>query len=473
MFNQVLFYFLTLTLAFVLLYPKFPLINIAGIYVSIRIEDLIILFIFFIWFLSQLKNLSKILKLTIIQLFLLFWAIGLVSLLSAFLITYFVPPYLGVLHWLRRIETMSLFFVAAATLKSVKQLRIFLIVMLLVVLAVTVYGFGQVYLNFPVISTTNSEFAKGLILRLTPGARPNSTFAGHYDLAVFLSVALIFLGTLFFHYKKIWPKVLIVLAGIFSAGLLGLTAARASFAATLISLALVFWVTGKRILIVGLIAASLVILIASPQLRQRLVATLTVNIIGGGGPKYEVPKEVLELQERQQTGSYSAEIINASASTTGTATMLPRDIAPGEPINTTELGVERSFNIRTDVEWPRAVAAFEKNPLLGTGYASLTDPKGNALATDNDYLRSLGETGILGTISLGLIFLLIFKKLTRGIRERKGLERLFLIGTLYSLIAVLLTGVVIDVLEASKIATLLWVMLGMGYAVANNYEEDN
>src|SRR5205814_2283829 len=46
---------------------------------------------------------------------------------------------------------------------------------------------------------------------------------------------------------------------------------------------------------------------------------------------------------------------------------------------------DRSTSIRLNVEWPRAVRALTKNPLLGTGYSSIT------LATDNDYLRALGE----------------------------------------------------------------------------------
>ena len=454
-------------MGFILLYPKFPLLVVTGTYVPVRIEDLLIAFLLLLWFLSNLKNLRHLIKQPITQIFLLFWGIGFLSLMSAFLITYFVPYHLGILHWLRRIEDMSLFFVAATTLKNIAQIKVFLVTILIVAVIVSVYGFGQVYFHFPVVSTTNSEFSKGLVLELSPGARPNSTFAGHYDLAIFLSVVLIFISTLFFYYPKIWQKILLILTGILSAGLLGLTAARASFAATIISLILVFWSTGKKILIVGLIIASLVILVASPQLRHRLVATITVNLLSGGGPKYTLPSTL--PQPSGVVNKFSSELMNASGSATGSP-KLPRDIAPGEPINTTELGVERSFNIRTDVEWPRAYMAFKKNPLLGTGYASLIDIKGNALATDNDFLRSLGETGILGTAALILCFYLISKKIIKAIKLKQDLEKIFLIASFYSALAILLTGTVIDVFEASKVATLLWVMLGMAWAVASDYE---
>ena len=81
-------------------------------------------------------------------------------------------------------------------------LWILLGILALTVLTVNGYALGQQYLDWPVISTTNSEFSKGLILRLTPGARVNSTFAGHYDLAVFLAMAIVILTALFFAVSK-------------------------------------------------------------------------------------------------------------------------------------------------------------------------------------------------------------------------------------------------------------------------------
>ena len=114
--------------------------------------------------------------------------------------------------------------------------------------------------------------------------------------------------------------------------------------------------------------------------------------------------------------------------------------------------------------------ADDSADIFSRNQSSLTDDKGNALATDNDYLRSLGETGILGTISLMLVFAIILKKVFRAMRQKKDFERYFLIGVFYSTVVILLTGTVIDVFEASKVATLLWIMLGMGWAVANDYD---
>lgn len=474
-----LFYLLLFDIVFIILYPKFPLLNIKGTYVAIRIEDFLIALTLLSWFLINLKKIPVILSKTVTQTFILFWLAGLLSVIAGIYAAYEVRSHLGILHWLRRVEMMGLFFVAATTLKNINQAKLILKTLIVVNLIVVLYGFGQIFLEFPVISTTNKEFSKGLILKLTEGARPNSTFAGHYDLAVYLSIILTFLGAYFFFYedkrnifKNYLQKGLIFFSGIGSFILLAFTAARISFVATLVSLTVVFWLTGKKLLIIGLIFLSLFAVAVVPELRHRLVATITVNIIGGGGPKYQPPPGTVNIftpDNAVDLASKAAVIkdlieSSKSASLSAKESTVSADIALGEPINTTELGVYRSLNIRTDVEWPRAVRAFNKNPVTGTGYSSLT------IATDNDFLRSLGETGIFGTLSLILVFLVILKTYFKGLKKVSGFERLFIISVIGAIISVLLTGIFIDVLEASKIAAVLWFMMGAGFAIASNYQ---
>ena len=118
--------------------------------------------------------------------------------------------------------------------------------MLVVTLVIIMYGFGQQWLSFPVISTTNREFSKGLILFLTPGARINSTFAGHYDLGIYMSLFLTVAIALLFYLKKIWHKLLI--SGISFLGfiVLALTAARVSFASMVVGVIGLLWVIGQK-----------------------------------------------------------------------------------------------------------------------------------------------------------------------------------------------------------------------------------
>lgn len=476
-----LFTLLLIDICFIILYPKFPLINVSGTYVAIRIEDILIALTLGLWLFNNLKNAWKLLSKSITQSFILFWIAGFISILAGVYAAYEVTPHLGFLHWIRRIEVMGLFFVAATTIKNQLQVKLILKTLIVVNLIVVLYGFGQIFLDFPVISTTNREFSKGLILKLTPGARPNSTFAGHYDLAVYLSMILTFLGAYFFYFegkknslKNYLQKGLMFVSGIGSFILLAFTAARLSFVATLGSLVIVLWLTGKKLLIIGLIVLSLFAVAVVPELRHRLVATITVNLIGGGGPKYSPPPGKVNIftpENQTSVASKAAvikETIEATKSGTASATeaTVSADIAPGEPINTTELGVYRSFNIRTDVEWPRALRAFSKNPVSGTGYSSLT------IATDNDFLRSLGETGLLGTLSLILIFWIIIKTYLKNLKNLGNFEKLFIISVIGSILAVLTTGLFIDVLEASKVATFFWFILGVGWAVVKGYKEE-
>ena len=464
-FKKYFFGVILLLLVFIPLYPKFPLFNIPGTYVAVRAEDFLIAAAIFLWLIGHLFKLKGYVSETVYQAFVLFWLIGGLSLLSAILVTYFVTPHLGFLHWFRRVEYMSLFIIAATSVSSIKQAKWSVGVLFVTALAVIVYGFGQIWLEFPVISTTNKEFSKGLVLALTNGARVNSTFAGHYDLAVYLSLVLVIAASLFFYYKKIIVRVPVMVTAISSFILLGFTAARVSFVATLLGIALVFWLNKKRLLLVGLVIATLAILAAVPDLRHRMVETVTVNLMGGGGPKYTPPPGTVTkfTPKQKQADGINSPVSTSSAAETGAIAV---DTVPGEPINTTELGVYRSFGIRFNVEWPRALNAFYKNPLLGTGYSSLT------IATDNGYLRSLGETGLLGTLSLGLIFFIIIKKMLRFLKGSSGFPRFFIVGLLCSIIVFLVTATFIDVLEASKVAEIFWLILGLGWGMMRVYDHE-
>jgi O-antigen ligase len=118
---------------------------------------------------------------------------------------------------------------------------------------------------------------------------------------------------------------------------------------------------------------------------------------------------------------------------------------------------DRSTNIRLDVEWPRAIRALTKNPLLGTGYSSIT------LATDNEYLRSLGEVGILGTLSFLLCFVLVLGEIVKGFFGEKKFttKKLLIAGAIGMLAGSFLNMVFIDILEASKFAIMFWLFLGI------------
>lgn len=461
LYRKILFFLVLFLFMFIPLYPKFPLINVSGTFVAIRLEDFAIALAVSLWgiYIVLSDQLRSFLKDKLNLAILLFFFIGCVSTFSAVFLTHTASLHLSVLNFLRRVEFMILLPVVATVVSSKKHLVWILIFLALTVLSVNLYALGQQYLDWPVISTTNSEFSKGLILRLTPGARVNSTFAGHYDLAVFLAMAIVVLAALFFAVRKTLKIPIILLIGL-SGLVLIMTAARLSFVAAFVGVisALVLAKKRKYILVISLFIIA--ILIYPSQLRDRFISTITVNIFHQG-QRYEGKTQDQKVRSKLNIPtlaiktSSSSSVTSSFASSSGqTAT----DIAPGEPVDTTQLGVYRSFEIRYKIEWPRAITAFVKNPFLGTGYSSID------IATDNDFLRSLGEVGILGTLAFVLVLTETAKKIFYGIKNGSKLIRFFSAGVLAMLIAFIVNGLFIDVFEASKVASLFWMMLGLNLA---------
>lgn len=457
LFRKVLFWLVFILLAFIPLYPKFPLFSVSGTFVAIRAEDVLIAILVVVWtvFMTASKKWEMFFNNRLTKALGLFLFIGALSIFSAIYITHTVTFKLSVLHYLRRVEYMILLPICYFALSSKKQLRYWLALFFIVVVLVNIYALGQRYLHFPVVSTTNSEFSKGLILYLTSGARVSSTFAGHYDLAIFLSMMLIAGAGLFFLIKRIWIKIVILMISLMSLVVLIMTAARVSFIAAIAGMMLYLFLIGKRMVVLLLIILASLILIYPSQLRDRLISTVTINL-EKQGTRYsgstEIQRQRSDFNIPTLTTKTSTKSGNAFESTESGAAA---DIVPGEPIDTTELGVYRSFGIRLNYEWPAAIRAFEKNPLLGTGYSSL------GIATDNDLLRSLGEVGLMGTMAFVLIILVISKRFWKNIRYDNRFVRYISALGLSTIFGFLINSSFIDAFEASKVATLFWMILGI------------
>lgn len=171
-----------------------------------------------------------------------------------------------------------------------------------------------------------------------------------------------------------------------------------------------------------------------------------------------------QIMKREQINFVKPKIIYA----VDEASLPKRRIPEATPTPTPQpIFEDRSTSIRLNVEWPRAVRAFLKNPILGTGFSSIT------LATDSHYLRLLGEVGILGSLSFFLIFLRVAKPLLQSLSQVRGnltLKTAFLAGVIGALPAIFLNAVFIDVFEASKFAIIFWLMLGFSIALTRQDE---
>lgn len=429
-------YLITAILICVPLYPKFPLFRIPGTYVSIRLEDFLIAITLVLFLIPIIKNINfKYIYTNKILISIIFFVlVGFISLVSGIFLTKTVAPNIGILHFIRRIEYLSLFFIGFIYLKKYdgKNLSEYVIkVLLLVNIVIFMYGIGQKYFRLPVIITQNAEYSKGIALYWTPGAHVNSTFAGHYDLASYLVLTIPIFIASFFILKDKLSKLILAL-----------------------SVGLGFWLFSSavsRISIAAFILASAITLLLLKKYKEILIVVLVSGLIFGLSADLRVRfKRLIDVTFNKISSIQS--------------------IVLAEDNKEIQVFEDRSSSIRFNVEWPRALRAFSKNPLIGTGYSSI------GLATDNDYLRLLGEVGMLGFLAFGLIFINIVKSIQKVWPLEKyfnGFDLILVTSLIGSTIGILVTAVFIDIFEASKFAIIFWLMMGLMIGKIDRFNENH
>ncbi len=513
--NNLLFLISGFLLVFIPLYPKIPLADVLpGYIVRVRLEDLLVAAAGVVYLIWWIRGKADPKRNPLFWLVAGYLAVGLVSGVAAVTVTKTIPPegwHLAkwFLHWVRRGEYAFLLFLLADAVKTRKQLAAAAGLIVGVIMAAGVYGFGQKYYQWPVYSTMNREFAKGWRLVLTEHARVPSTFAGHYDLGAFLVLALPLTLMLTVAVKSTGWRVLGFLGYFIGYTLLILTASRASFiayaAATIVLFGLLVTIKPwKRLLgwFLTVTAFSAVLFLTFGDLSGRFAHI--INLAGLRGMVEDKifradktkPKNYLALTDqlalvadktdvppvkfggsRGSGGSGESEAgglppdvyeevpdLVATVSATGEATFTAKPRQYSDAAFTYGL----SSAIRFDVLWPRAIEGWKKNILLGSGYSTLSKAFlmdfTEAESTDNDYLRALGETGILGFgLFFGTVGYLIYW-LYRCLPAKSLFERGIQFSIIAGTIGLLVNATYIDVFEASKVAFAFWGLAGMGIA---------
>ncbi|KKS90137.1 MAG: Tetratricopeptide repeat protein [Candidatus Gottesmanbacteria bacterium GW2011_GWA2_47_9] len=503
-------------LFFIPLYPKLPLIDITKTWVYIRVEDILVALTVGIFLFTTVKNRTQAFRTPLTAAIVLYWIIGLVSLLfSIVVLRWTIPhffPHLAVLHYLRRLEYMVVFFLGVASIRRVRDLSRVIIVLALSVFLVDIYAFGQKLGELPAFLTMNEEFAKGLPLYLSPTSRIASTFGGHYDLAAFLAIAITIFVSLILAKTRVWVKALLFVLSSMSFIVLLFTASRVSLVVLIVCIGMVLWWHNKRKWIVPLLIGILVFLPFAARVSERFAKTFRVKTVlydsRWGSPvgvavvaadgQVTIEKSASPAVENLPIGSgfiriptqppaavTASFIVNAVREASWYPTGGER-LAVGEelqmalerghvyfstqgPVATTSgevvsvanrFSLERafvydiSFTTRLQGQWPRAWEALRRNILLGSGYSVLS------LAADSDYMRALGETGILGFASFFYIFVAYFLFVRSTGVSPSTIVGSFTIGTSAALVGLLLTAFSVDIFEASKIAYVFWMLMG-------------
>jgi len=517
-------------LAFIPLYPKIPLYSpIEAYIVRIRLEDLFVLITALIWLIQSIRG--KIKWRAPIFWFVLAYAVaGALSVIDAVVVIKTIPfqmLHLGksLLHYFRYLEYFSLLFITFSAVKSKKNLYLILVTMVLTLVAVVIYGYGQRFYYWPVYSTMNREFSKGVRLVLTEHARVQSTFAGHYDLGGYLVIILPLILALALGVKKKVYKFLLYLAHWLGLWLLVVSASRTSFLAYLVGISLVillfglkqsrikaklWWMFSREMLMVIMVAITM--FYYGDDMNERFLQVINTvpkvastyhylndkrkilfdgNIekffFGDEGwpewlafkmPEATKPENSLTVEEATVLVSsderpvpyrpsdvyedipdlVEVATISAEGKTETILVEKPRTFSA----NALEHGL--SLAIRLDALWPMAINGFKMNPLTGKGYATLGKEGAyqftEADSTDNNYLRTLGETGILGFVSFyGVIVTAIYFAF-RGYGQKDELLVTLSIGFIASSFGLLVNASYIDVYAASKVAFSYWGLTG-------------
>lgn len=520
-------------LAFIPLYPKLPLFEaIPGYIVRVRLEDILLGFSLCIWLIQVLRK--KIAWKTPLNYSIGLYAIaGLCSVVSGVFITQTIPPELlhvgkSLLHYFRYLEYFSVLFIIYSAVTTKKHLQLLFGVLVVTILSIIVYGFGQRHYYWPVYSTMNREFSKGIRLYLTEHARVQSTFGGHYDLAGFLvlTLPLVLAGAYVSKNKAVSAALHIV--HVLGMWLLVVSASRSSFLGYLLALTFVIFLialkqknTVQKLLwfLSRFLTMSLVTLIMMSYFGsdiserfinlidknpQASVAFHTVNKYRKDAfdfvaitlnlkdrPKPQPPANSISVDDAIAQGILNktderptsnlpsdvyvdvpdlVEVATVSADGTVGVALVERERVWSEAAKKFDL----SLAIRIDSLWPRAWAGFLRNPIFGSGYATLTKETiyqfTEAESTDNNFLRTLGETGLFGFITFyGAVFI-VLNRAKRLYQQDDTLWLTLGVGFMAGSTGLLLNALLIDVFAASKVAFTFWIFAALVLSAFSMYE---
>ena len=506
--KNLLFALSAFLIIFIPLFPKVPLFEVLpGYIVKARAEDVFIFITAIVWLKDAYKKRFAV-KTTYLWIVGAYTVVGIFSILLGTFLIQSIPNQLlhvgkSALHLFRYLEYFALFFFAYSSVKSKKEVTTILALISASVLFVVLYGFGQAYFHFPLYSTMNREYSKGTTLYLQAGARPQSTFAGHYDLAAYLVIVLpiIFSVALslfklppLLQLKKELPKLLkqkqtlyavvLHIIHVLGAWMLVTSGSKTALFAYIVGILIVLSHYIKKLGnfkqqlkwgSVGLITLTVGLLIFlnvfAKDTRSSLISLLRTNSLTNSVISKIVPQTETEANSNKPedlVGNVHDFKLITIENEDGTKETKWVPHEADWSANALKYGL--SMGIRLDTLWPNAIRGFLNMPLFGNGYATLTAIGSSgeftfAESTDNNLLRTIGETGLLGFLTFYGLILVITLEIARKLKKQAPLIQAISIGYLGSVIGLLINATYIDVFAASKVAYTFWAISGVVLAI--------
>lgn len=426
-------WFVILVICLVILIPKVDFITVSGSTTTIRWEDFILAGLYATWCVWAIFHWRALRYNHIHAIILACVILGGLSTIFGIFFHSVTHPLLGILNILRRAEYFFMFVVAyswlrPANLSKYLQTLIVLCGVLLVICTL------QYMAWLPMFSTWQGYSGQPLYYMQNFGFII-ATFAGHYELGgyIILMTPLILGSAFLSKTRSVQVAMILILIGFYL--LLQVNFSRSAYVGTLICLA-VFLIIVKKywLLILPLIDLVRVIFL----------------YFTGKYSRYDYTIAVIN-NDPTSTNNHSS-----TSSATPSATPLSGVNSHLKLNNTTEISLDPSGATRVDV-WNNAIHHFKTNPVFGTGYSSI------GTGADNQYLRWLGEVGLVGLFSMmALLGTIVYTFFKGAVRTNKAAHKFFLAAVTAGVIGLLAQATLIDIFDSSKVALLLWFLVGLG-----------
>lgn len=409
--------YILFTMLYIILVPKIAIVNVPGTYVGIRGEDLLIgLFVVKLLYSTKMQLNFKMKRVKL--LFILYALSCLLSVLYGLYQGFITNPLLGFMFLFRKIEYFSLIYFGYIYFQAKDRQKTFFRLADVSVVLLLLIGMLQQFGHF-------GAFTMGQYQEVVSG-RIMSTFSGPYEYSAFLvCVTPLYIYRLCkSRGKMLWVSYLAIIG--YS---ILLTEARISLIAFMAILLLGLWK-----------------LIRSAPIKLFLLTCLVSNALVGG--------LLLTNSEQLQTSDKLKrfETLDVKAlyeETVDTFTM--RDyqtyLITGPQLY--YQGSDLSYSMRMS-KWSNLLDGMFHNPIFGLG------PSTTGEAVDGNYVRYLAESGLLGFM-LWLLLIGYILTLSRSLMRKRVFEGYLIY---LNIVAMLIIALFIDIFESSKVAMLLWFMIG-------------
>ena len=274
-----------------------------------------------------------------------------------------------------------------------------------------------------------------------------STFNGHYEYGMFLCFAIVIYLICFVQACRKGP------AGecFFSVGMI------------LVSFAMIWLTKSRSSLVIGLFLTVLILLFSI-----RKTSRLPLKICAFAGALVFILAGVLFATGKLDIGRFAevdpgkyAESLKDNIQN-GSLREYIAYIQSGEP--EWKLGVQKNMDVSAALrfyKWGAALDGFRQSPVFGYGI-------GVTRVMDGNYVKLLGETGLVGTL-LWLAMFVYFMKSIWTLRKKTAAGRI----VFWMMIAVLAASLFIDMFEASKPMGMLWLGVGLAIGAASVKPAEN